>query len=296
MKNTTTGTVTAEVKDGLKYVSNEFYRFYKDPRTNQWNAQSADRKDEKNAIQLSFRFPPNGNETFQINNSNDATSASASWTVHSVSGIRPFIATSGELTNVNLDIPNGTASFNFFFTAESGGQKVIVSEGSCEYQNFDDTLSIAKADTAGTFTATLEGGAYTEYNANRFQLEALPADPVVGPNTPHWRAWSQTYSFDVPNHPLDSVNILCACDLGPGTYELAAFKDKIRVSYSEYRPGIIVGYSVRSGKLVIEQVPVEGSSQGFTGRLDFISEIASNGTQITFNNGRFTFINNPQTP
>ncbi|MGE8482586.1 MAG: hypothetical protein ACN6Q5_08285 [Pseudomonas sp.] len=172
---------------------------------------------------------------------------------------------------------------------------MIVSEGSCEYQNFDDTLSIVKADTAGTFTAKLEGGAYKEYNANRFQLEALPADPVIGPNTPHWRAWSQTYSLDVPNRALNSVNILCACDLGPGTYELAAFKDKIRVSYSEYHQGI-VGYLAQSGKLVIEEVPVAGSSQGFTGCLDFISEIASDGKQITFNNGRFTFNNNPQIP
>lgn len=34
MKITTTGTVTAEVKDGPNYVGNEFYRFYKDPKTN----------------------------------------------------------------------------------------------------------------------------------------------------------------------------------------------------------------------------------------------------------------------
>jgi hypothetical protein len=285
MKGAIIGHVTATVKDGPDYNSNEFHQFYKDPSADQWVAHSADRKDQENSTLISFFFPDSGETSYTISDTPSNAVASASYAIASPAGYRPFIATSGELTNIELDLANQTVSFDFHFIAESGEKKVMVSEGKCQYENISTSLSTA----TGTFTAALTGGTYNQYNANQFLFEARPANPVIGPNFPHWQAWSQTYSFDVPNRPLDTVKILIARDLGPGTYDLAELKEKIRVSYDEIYPAA-AGYPAESGKLIVESVPEESATQGvFKGCLDFTSEKDSNGVRIQFENGEFTF-------
>ncbi|AWM92439.1 hypothetical protein DJ564_17240 [Pseudomonas sp. 31-12] len=299
MEITTTGFITAKLNDEVNFHGDKKPTLYHDPVYNFWVANSADVKDDGQSFLIELRIPDEGdvtNKEYSIDSdySNLAT-AKASWIEFRDSNWTPFLAKSGKI-NVTIDTKQQTVTGTFNFTVRLlENKELVVSQGLLEMKGFE-VLATSKADTAGTFTAALEGGAYKKYNANQFLLEARPGNPEVGLKVPHWLAWSQTYSDGVPNRPLDIVTISFARDLGPGTFELDACKDKILVSYNEVYPGA-AGYPAKSGKLVVEQVPADGSSHGlFTGRLEFISEVASNGTQITFKNGVFTLDSNPQTP
>ncbi|QZP31322.1 hypothetical protein [Pseudomonas sp. DR48] len=299
MEITTTGTITARLNDEVDFKGDKKPNLYLDPKYNFLVASSADVKDDGRSFLIELWIPNEGgvtNKDYSIDSdySNLAT-AKANWFEFQDSNWRPFLAKSGKV-KVTIDTEQQTVTGTFNFTATLPENKeLVVSNGSLNMKDFE-VRTISKADATGTFTATLEGGAYKKYSANQFLLEARPGNPVVGLKVPHWLAWSQNYSDGVPNRPLDIVTISFARDLGPGTYDLATFKDKILVSYYEVYPGA-GGYPAQSGILVVEEVPANGSSHGlFTGRLEFISEEASNGTQITFKNGVFTFDSNPQTP
>jgi hypothetical protein len=293
MKITTTGTITAVLNNEFNFQGDKQPSVYYDPMLNCWVANSVHEKNDYQSFLITLWIPCEGDVTekeYSIDGDfSNLTTAKASWIDVQGPGWAPFPALSGKMT-VTIDIKQQTVTGSFNFTSRlSGDKELVVSKGLLDMKGFDDVRSTSKADATGTFTATLEGGAYKEYKANQFQLEALPANPVIGPNFPHWRAWSQTYSFGVPNRSLDIVVILIARDLGPGTYDLAKLKDKIRVTYNEVFPAA-ASYKAESGKLIVESVPEESATQGvFKGRLDFISEVSSNGVQIKFENGNFTF-------
>ncbi|QAY85957.1 DUF6252 family protein [Pseudomonas arsenicoxydans] len=300
MEITTTGTITADLSDGSKFFGDKQPSFHHDALDNCWVANSAHEKDDWQSFLITLRIPYEGdvtNKEYSIDNDySNLTTAKASWTDIKGAIWAPFPAYSGKII-VTINTKQQTVTGTFNFTARLPENKeLVVSNGSVDMKDFDEVRATSNAEATGTFTATLEGGAYKEYTANQFQLVTRPGNPEVGLKVPHWQAWSQNYSDGVPNRSLDIVNISFARDLGPGTYNLPEFKDKILVSYNEVYPGA-AGYPAKSGKLVVEQVPADGSSHGlFTGRLEFISEEASNGTRITFKNGLFTFDSNPQTP
>mgnify|MGYP001053171910 FL=1 len=262
MNNTAIGTVTAEVKDRPQYRSNEFYQFYKDPITHFWNADSAHRLDQENAIQLSVQFPDNGNDSFIINNdSSDVTAARASFTEHSAGLIKPFIATSGKLTNVNFDLANRTVAFDFEFVAESGQQAVEVSQGSANYAKFDEHFfQPATIDIDQYVTAALEGSTYPEYSANEFNLLWKP-DTGFGIRYPQWQGWSRFYTHATPRRHRDTVSVTIADDLVAGTYDLDMCKDKIYAIYTEVDPHAAL-YEGKQGTLILEMTPSQGSSKG----------------------------------
>ncbi|TPG75351.1 hypothetical protein [Pseudomonas arsenicoxydans] len=300
MEITTTGTITADLSDGSKFRGVKQANLYRDPMYNFWVANSADVKDDWQSFLIFLRIPVEGdvtNKEYSIDSDySNLTTAKATWIDVQGAGWAPSPAYSGKII-VTINTKQQTVTGTFNFTARLPENKeLVVSNGSVDMKDFDEVRATSKAEATGTFTATLEGGAYKEYAANQFQLAARPGNPEVGLKVPHWWAWSQNYSDGVPNRSLDIVNILFARDLGPGTYDLALFKDEIFVSYLEMYPGAAV-YPAKSGKLVVEEVPANGSSHGlFKGRLEFISEEASNGRRITFKNGVFTFDSNPQTP
>ncbi|WP_285434075.1 hypothetical protein [Pseudomonas sp. fls2-241-R2A-110] len=265
MNNTATCTVTAVVT-GLpqytQYKSNGFCQFYKGPMAKFWNADSAHRADQENAIQLSVQIPDNGNNTFIINDdSSDITAARASLTEHSGALIRPFIATSGKLTNVNIDLANRTVAFDFEFVAKSGKQIVEVSQGSAKYAEIEEHFfKPATIDSDQYVTATLEGSTYSEYNANEFNLLWKP-DNGFGIRYPQWQGWSRVYTDATPHRHRDTVSVTIADDLVPGTYDLDEYKDKIYAIYAEIDPNGPL-YEGTGGTLVLEKTPLQGSSIG----------------------------------
>jgi hypothetical protein len=265
MNNTAFGTVTAVVT-GLpqytQYKSNEFYQFYKDPMTNFWTADSAHRIDQENAAQLSVQIPDNGNNTFIINNdSSDITAARAWLTEYSGGLTRPFIATSGKLTNVNIDLVNRTVAFDFEFVAESGKQTVEVSQGSAKYTEFDEHFfKPATIENDQYVTAALEGSTYSEYNANEFNLLWKP-DNGFFIRYPQWQGWSRVYTDATPHRHRDTVSVTIADDLVPGTYDLDEYKDKIYAIYAEVDPSAAL-YEGTGGTLVLDTTPLQGSSKG----------------------------------
>lgn len=301
MEITTTGTITAKLNDNVDFRGDKKPTLYHDPdpKYNFWIANAADVKDDSQSFLIELRIPDEGdvtNKDYSIDSDYlNPSTAKASWFELQDSNWRPFTAKSGKI-KVTIDTKQQTVSGTFNFTVHlSENKELVVSNGSLDMKGFE-VRATSKANATGTFTATLEGGTYEKYSANQFLLEARPGNPEVGLKVPHWLAWSQNYSDGDPNRSLDIVTISFARDLGPDTYDLAAFKDKILVSYNEIYPGA-AGYPAKSGKLVVEQVPAVDSSHGlFKGRLEFISEEASNGKRITFQNGVFTFDSNPQTP
>jgi hypothetical protein len=300
MEITTTGFIKADLSEEFNFNGDKQASLYYDPIYNLWVANSAHEKDDWQSFFIFLRIPVEWNvidKEYPIDSdySNLAT-AKATWVDKQGPSWGPFPVDEGKI-KVTIDIIQQSLTGTFDFTVRLPENKeLVVSEGLFDMKDFDEVRATSKADATGTFTATLEGGAYKKYSANQFLLEARPGNPVVGLKVPHWLAWSQNFSDGVPNRSLDIVTISFARDLGPGTYDLALFKEKILVSYNEIYPGA-AGYPAQSGKLVVEEVPANGSTHGlFTGRLEFISEEASNGTRITFQNGVFTFDSNPQTP
>jgi len=298
MEITTTGFIKADLSEAFNFHGDKETSLYRDSHF--WVANSAHEKDDWQSFLIFLRIPVEGdvaNKEYSIDSDylNLAT-AKATWVDKQGSNWGPFPAHKGKI-EVTIDTKQQTVTGTFNFTVSLPENKeLVVSNGSLDMKDFDEVRATSKADATGTFTAALEGGAYKKYSANQFLLEARPGNPVVGLKVPHWLAWSQNYSDGEPNRSLDIVTISFARDLGPGTYDLALFKEKILVSYNEIYPGA-AGYPAQSGKLVVEEVPANGSTHGlFTGRLEFISEEASNGTRITFQNGVFTFDSNPQTP
>ncbi|PQP00440.1 hypothetical protein C5612_23455 [Pseudomonas frederiksbergensis] len=263
MNSNTTGTVTAKIKDRPDYIANKFFKLYLNPKDNYLHAMSSHYLDSNYEGMISLRIPYNGdvtNETYKIDDDyNDTTTAKASYIVFSA-GAQPYVAHSGELTLVNINMASQTATCSFKFSAKWGADEVEISEGLCDLKGFDDSIRARSESENKVSIPELSGAQHNRYDANLFDL-SWKQKMEVGMPYDNWTGWSACHSSEIPAGIQSVLSVKIADHLTVGTYDLDTNKDKIHVLYMDVYPGAIA-FSTISGSLTLESVPPKGSSGG----------------------------------
>lgn len=289
--NATTGTYTAYIGERGNFVGDEKkMKLYKDPGDGRWYAMATHNveEDELRFFDLDIIIPDEGAVTDKVYEIDDdfgnPKTVKATFWERNGPGAKAFTATSGRLTfTIDENTEHATATFVF----ETEEQIVTVTEGGFDLEGFDPSLmGSMERKATGSFTADIQDGELTKnYSAVEFDLTARPGNDTNFP-VAHWWAWSKQ-----PGSP-NAVIVLFVADTLETNKEYTLTRDsaEVRAMHIDFDASGIRSYLSIDGKLRLNSVPPEGSSEGaLTGSIDFEAELSDGSKTIHVQKGVFHF-------